>query len=84
LAYAVMELLDGQTLRAHLGGAPLPWRRALAIATQVADGLAAAHARNIVHRDLKPDNIFITASGPVKILDFGLAAWPGTRRVPTE
>ena len=77
LAYAVMELLDGQTLRAHLGGAPLPWRRALAIATQVADGLAAAHARNIVHRDLKPDNIFITASGPVKILDFGLARVAG-------
>jgi serine/threonine protein kinase len=73
VVYAVMELLDGETLRARLRHSPIPWRKAVSIALQVADGLAAAHARSIVHRDLKPENIFLTSSGQVKILDFGLA-----------
>jgi serine/threonine-protein kinase len=73
IVYAVMELLDGETLRARLRQSPIPWRKAVSIALQVADGLAAAHARSIVHRDLKPENIFLTSSGQVKILDFGLA-----------
>ena len=73
IVYAVMELLDGETLRARLRQSPIPWRKAVAMALQVADGLAAAHARSIVHRDLKPENIFLTSSGQVKILDFGLA-----------
>ncbi len=72
-AYLVTELLEGRTLRAALIEERLPTRKALEIGAAVADGLAAAHARNIVHRDLKPENIFLTNDGVVKILDFGLA-----------
>jgi Tol biopolymer transport system component len=72
-AYAVMELLDGETLRDRLRTGPLPPRKAAEIARAVALGLAAAHDAGIVHRDIKPENIFLTASGHVKILDFGLA-----------
>ena len=73
IAYAVMELLDGETLRARLARAPMSRRRVMSTALQIADGLAAAHARGIVHRDLKPENIFLASSGQTKILDFGLA-----------
>jgi len=72
-AYAVMELLDGESLRHCLRRGPLPWREALRIAHQVACGLAAAHDRSIVHRDIKPGNIHLTSTGQVKILDFGIA-----------
>jgi eukaryotic-like serine/threonine-protein kinase len=72
--FAVMELLEGETLGRRLEAGPIPWRRALEIVQLVADGLAAAHAKGIVHRDLKPDNIFLTRLGAVKILDFGLAS----------
>jgi serine/threonine protein kinase len=71
--YAVMELLDGETLRARITRGALPARKAMEIGAAIADGLAAAHVRGIVHRDIKPENIFITASGHVKVLDFGLA-----------
>ncbi|MFN2482223.1 MAG: protein kinase [Pyrinomonadaceae bacterium] len=71
--YVVSELLEGETLREKLSGAPPPQRKALDYALQIARGLAAAHERGIVHRDLKPENIFITADGRAKILDFGLA-----------
>ena len=73
VAYAVSELLEGETLRARLDQGPLTPRRALVFALQIARGLSAAHERGIVHRDLKPSNIFITRDGRAKILDFGLA-----------
>src|SRR5712692_9660065 len=73
IAFAVTELLDGETLRARLGAGPIPLRKAIEYAVQIAEGLAAAHDKGIVHRDLKPENLFVTKDGRVKILDFGLA-----------
>jgi serine/threonine protein kinase/Tfp pilus assembly protein PilF len=71
--YAVMELLEGATLRERLDQSELGVSRALDWGYQIAQGLAAAHERGITHRDLKPENIFVTRDGVVKILDFGLA-----------
>ena len=71
--YAVMELLEGATLRGRLAQSVPAVARAVEWAYQIAQGLSAAHERGIVHRDLKPENIFITRDGVVKILDFGLA-----------
>jgi eukaryotic-like serine/threonine-protein kinase len=75
--YFIMEYLDGVPLTSLLGKEPVPITRLIHIATQIADGLEAAHLREIVHRDLKPDNIFIIDRGSekdfVKILDFGIA-----------
>ena len=73
VAYAVTELLEGKNLRERQGGAPLPLSKVLEIGRAVAEGLAAAHSKGIIHRDIKPENIFITATGQVKILDFGVA-----------
>ena len=74
IAYAVMELLQGETLRDRLDAGAIAQRKALDYALQIAQGLAAAHDRGIVHRDLKPQNVFVTRDGLVKILDFGLAS----------
>jgi serine/threonine protein kinase len=73
VVFAVMELLEGESLERHLAREHLSWRRALDIGVSVADGLASAHGKGLVHRDLKPANIFITDGGLVKLLDFGLA-----------
>jgi hypothetical protein len=75
--YAVTELLTGETLRQRLAHGRLPVAAAIEIAVQAARGLAVAHAEGIVHRDLKPENLFVTAGGPVKILDFGIAVLTG-------
>ncbi len=72
-AYIAMELVDGRTLRELTASGPLPLRRILNVASQIADGLSKAHGAGIVHRDLKPENVMVTKDGFVKILDFGLA-----------
>jgi len=74
--FIVMELLEGETLLDHLAAFPskvMPLAPLLDIATQICDGLQAAHDKGIIHRDIKPGNIFLTKQGPVKILDFGVA-----------
>lgn len=71
--YIVAELLEGGELRRQLNDGPLPQRKAIDYARQIASGLAAAHSKGITHRDLKPENLFVTTDGRVKILDFGLA-----------
>ena len=89
IAFLVMELLDGETLAARLARGPLPIADALAIATQIADGLDGAHRLGIVHRDLKPANVMLTHAGAsgqrstqAKLLDFGLATF-STAGVPS-
>jgi Tol biopolymer transport system component len=73
VAYAAMELLEGETLRDRIDAGVIPVRKAIDYAHQIAIGLAAAHERGVIHRDLKPENLFLARDGRVKILDFGLA-----------
>ncbi len=84
ITYAVMELLEGKTLREVIAEGRVAPRKTIEIASQVAQGLAAAHEKGIVHRDLKPDNVFVCADGQVKVLDFGLAKSPPEQSSPGE
>src|SRR3954453_2658517 len=85
IPYIVSELVEGESLRDLVSRGPVPMRKLLDLATQMADGIACAHAAGIAHRDLKPENIMITRDGRVKILDFGLAKkQPGGSAVSAE
>ncbi|MCP4661790.1 MAG: protein kinase [bacterium] len=71
--WIVMELVEGQTLRDLAVAGPIDLRRVLQLAQEIAEGLAAAHAKGVVHRDLKTENVMVTPAGHAKILDFGVA-----------
>jgi len=79
IAYIAMELVEGKTLREVLAAGPIPVKRLLDLACQIAAGLSRAHDAGIVHRDLKPENVMVSRDGIVKILDFGLS-----KRMPFE
>ena len=85
--YFVMELLEGKSLKDRIGEGAVPVDEVIDVGIQIADALAAAHAKGIVHRDIKPANIFVTAHGEAKVLDFGLAKLtadrPAASAVPT-
>ena len=75
--FLVLELLEGETLRDAIGRGPLGVDALFHVAASLLKALQAAHSRGIVHRDIKPENIFLTSSGSVKLLDFGLAKLTG-------
>src|SRR5262245_131859 len=79
--FLVTELLEGESLRHRLSRGRLSLRTALDLGVQIAEGLAAAHARGVVHRDVKPENIFLTSGGRAKLLDFGIAKLTAPRAI---
>jgi serine/threonine protein kinase len=80
--YLVMELLEGETLKHHIGGQPMNPGEAAAVAIQLVEALEAAHAKGIIHRDIKPGNVMLVGRRRVKVLDFGLAKRTGV--IPGE
>ena len=83
--YIAMEFVEGKTLREVLTQGPLPTKKLLQLATQIAEGLAKAHSAGIVHRDLKPENLMVSSDEYVKILDFGLAKlWTSPSQTDSE
>jgi serine/threonine-protein kinase len=80
----VMELLQGETLRQRISRGSVEVQQVLEVGIDVASALQAAHAKGIIHRDIKPGNIFITQSGQVKVLDFGLAKLTTGHAVPVD
>ncbi|HTV09029.1 MAG TPA: serine/threonine-protein kinase, partial [Candidatus Aquilonibacter sp.] len=76
--FIVMELMEGSSLEKLYRGHVMPYSKLLEMGVQLADALDVAHRKGILHRDIKPSNIFVTNSGQVKILDFGLAKLDST------
>jgi len=82
--FIAMSFCEGETLKRKIERGPLPLAEALRLAAQIADGLAAAHAKGIVHRDVKPANVIVTPDGRVKIVDFGIAKLADQSRLTRE